>query len=448
MAGRYKITTFGCQMNKSDSERLRSIFSRMRMIEVDDGRSADVIIFNTCSVRQMAEDRVYGQLRVIRELKQINPRLIVAVTGCMAGRDVDGKIRARMKEVDLFFPTHEMVYLPQRIAELNSELVSDDLVGDEFGHYLTIRPSYPSSYQAFVSISTGCNKFCTYCVVPFSRGLQKDRPAYDVISEVRELAEKNYLEVTLLGQTVNWYRIEDFDSFSQENPYLVRDKKANNFAALLWELNQLPSIDRIHFTAPHPLYMTDDVIDAMTLPKQVNYLHLPVQSGNNEILKKMNRPYTREFYLDVIDRLYKKMPSLALGTDIIVGFSSETEEQFQETVSLYEICQFDISYHAMYSVRSGTLAAKRYADDVSLIEKKRRWQILQDLMKGIVLKKNQCYVGQILPVLVDSCEKGVCGGNTREMKRVSFSGSDNQIGKIVPVKIDRGLEWMLYGSAV
>ena len=446
MPGAYKITTFGCQMNKSDSERLKSLLDRLGMSETDADESADLLVFNTCSVRQTAEDRIYGIHHGIEALKQKNPQLIVALTGCMAGRDKDGKIRERLPLVDLFFPTEEMIYLPQRLSEINQTLVDPNSLSDasEYGHYLKIRPSYETKYQAFVAISNGCNKFCTYCVVPYSRGRQKDRPARDVIDEASELAAHGCVEVTLLGQSVNEYNPADKEAtFVKENPF---DTTKNCFGALMWELNQIDGIKRIHFTAPHPLHTDDATIAALTLPKQVNYIHLPVQSGSNSVLKRMNRPYTREQYIEIIKKIRAARPSIAIGTDIIVGFCGETEEDFEETLDLYRQCDFDIAYQAQYSQRSGTAAVRMYKDDVSRAEKKRRWQKLQTLMEETVLRKNQKFVGGIVEVLVDTCEKGICGGNSLEMKRVNFSGPPNLLGSIVSVKIDRAVEWILYGG--
>lgn len=441
MPGKFKITTFGCQMNKSDSERLRTLLMGSGMEEIDLDEHADLIVFNTCSVRQMAEDRVYGATHNLTALKEKNPRLLVAVTGCMAGRDTDGKIRDRLKNVDLFFPTEEMVYLPQRISELRHDLVNTDK-GDEYEHYLTIRPTYGKTFQAYVAISNGCNKFCTYCVVPYSRGRQKDRPVREVLEEVQVLARNGCKEVTILGQTVNLYNPIDKDHFSSHNPF---DHSKNAFAALMWELNQIDGIQRIHFTAPHPQYMDEQTIAALALPKHINYLHLPVQSGNNEVLKRMNRPYTREYYVGIIEQLRTVKSSIALGTDIIVGFCGETDEQFEDTLALYRTCDFDIAYTAMYSVRSGTAATRMYKDDVPKQEKKRRWRALQSLMEETVLKKNQAFVGTKVSVLVDTHDKGVCSGNSSEMKRVVFPGTPELIGTIVPVQIDRVIEWILYG---
>ncbi|MDP2656363.1 MAG: tRNA (N6-isopentenyl adenosine(37)-C2)-methylthiotransferase MiaB [bacterium] len=440
---RYKINTFGCQMNKSDSERIKTLLGSLGMQETEEDAQADLIMYNTCSVRQTAEDRIYGQMREMEKLKDAKPDLVVAVTGCMPGRDHDGKIRERMPWVDLFFPTNEMVHIARRLAEIRPEMF-EGASNREYEHYLKIAPVYSTPYSAYVPISTGCNKMCAYCVVPFARGRQVDRPVKDIVEEVKNLVASGCLEITLLGQTVNWYRPKDVHNFSSENPLKI--SPLNYFGALLWELNQIARLFRIHFTAPHPNHMTPDVIAGMTLPAHVNFLHLPVQSGNDEVLKRMYRPYTREQFLDVIKRVKDKLPNIALGTDIIVGFSGETPEQFEDTISLYKECDFDISYTAMYSVRSGTKAAELYKDDVEKGEKRRRWLELQKLMEQTVLRKNHVFVGTTASVLVDHFEKGICSGNSREMKRVQFKGDASLVGTIQNVKIDRAIEWILYGT--
>ena len=442
----YHITTFGCQMNKSDSERIKGLLNGIGMQEQSDHHRADVVVYNTCSVRQTAEDRVYGIVKQLKALKRENPKLIAVVTGCMAGRDTDGKIRARLSDVDLFFPIDEMIYLPKKLSELNQELFDPQIIElSEYEHYLKIKPSYASHVQSYIAISNGCNKFCTYCVVPYSRGRQKDRPLQDILIEVQNLADHGCLEITLLGQTVNLYNPPDKEHFSKNNPF---DHSKNGFASLMWELNQITGIQRIHFTAPHPQYMDDSTLDALCLPKLLNYLHLPVQSGSNEILKRMNRPYTREYYIETIQKLRSRKPDIALGTDIIVGFSGESEDDFAQTVDLYRTCDFDISYTAQYSVRSGTAAIRMYKDDVSKVEKKKRWHTMQHLMEETVLRKNQAYVGKNVEVLVDACEKGLCSGNSREMKRVLFRGNDSMIGTLQSVIVDRALEWVLYGTQI
>lgn len=435
---KFHLVTYGCQMNKNDSERIAGLLSGLGFVPTDSEGEADVILLNTCSVRQTAEDRIYGKMEDLAALKEKNPALIVAVTGCMAGRDKKREFKEKMAPVDLYFPTPEMVKLPRWIAELRPELVNgNDLEED----YLKIRPSRAPSAQAFVTIQTGCNKFCTYCVVPYARGLEKNRPVKDILDEIRELAAHGVIEVTLLGQTVNSFRASDPDRFSKENPY------HDHYAALLWEVNRIDGIRKIHWTAPHPNSMTDEVIDALTLPKQVNYLHLPVQSGSNDVLFRMNRKYTREKFLDVIAKVKSRRPGIAIGTDIIVGFPGETAAQFDETVSLYRECDFDISYTAQYSPRSGTLGWKLFPDDVSRDEKKRRWHVLQDLMEETAKRKNQAFVGQTVSVLVERVEHGFASGNTHEMKLCRFAASDpGLVGAIVPVRVTQALEWQLTGD--
>jgi len=436
----YHIITFGCQMNKNDSERMESILQSMNLAPVDIPEDAQIIIMNSCSVRASAEHRIYGFARKFAQWKQKNPELIIGVTGCMPGRDGDGRLQKGLEGVDLYFPTKDMIMLPKWLTELNPNLRQmEDLSED----YLRVIPQYQSRFQAFVTLQTGCNHFCTYCVVPFARGLEVNRPLHDILSEIRTLSHNGCVEVTLLGQIVNHWTATDPEHFSSDNPY-----RESDFAKLLWEINQIQGIRRIHWTAPHPLYMTDEVIHALTLPSQVNYLHLPVQSGNTEVLKRMNRRHDREFFLDVEEKIKQVKPDIALGTDIIVGFCGETDEQFQDTVSLYELCDFDISYTAQYSPRTGTVAHKLFADTVSREEKKMRWNTLQKMMEKIVLRKNQVYIGRTVSVLVDTVKAGMCGGNSREMKRVNFSGDASLYGTIVNVRILRVSEWILFGERV
>ncbi|MFH1404750.1 MAG: tRNA (N6-isopentenyl adenosine(37)-C2)-methylthiotransferase MiaB [Patescibacteria group bacterium] len=456
---KFHIITFGCQMNQNDSERISSLLNNLGFDSTTDKTKADIILLNTCSVRQSAEDRIYGNVRNLAKLKRKNPNLIIAVTGCMPGRDRDGALRKKLPAVDLFFPTTDAVQLPRWIAELRPELVNNIDVADDF---LKLKPDYYSKRQAFVTIQTGCNNFCTYCVVPFARGLEKNRPLKDIMSEVRELAQNGCVEITLLGQTVNSYIAPDSENFSKGNPF------KDHFAVLLWEVNQIEGISRLHFTAPHPMHMSDEVIEAMKLPAHMNVLHLPVQSGDNEVLRKMNRRYSAEDYLEVIGRVKKQLPGITLATDIIVGFCGESEEQFQRTVDLYKQVEFDISYTAQYSVRSGTAAWRAFTNDVPRTEKKRRWQSMQKLMEEITLKKNQEYVGKEVSVLVERHEvpaltgemlklpkdlqdkalahSGFCFGNSRELKLVRFEGGPELVGQIVNVKIDKAQTWVLLGS--
>jgi len=437
---KYHIVTFGCQMNKNDSERIAGLLSTLGFSAAAGEEDADLIITNTCSVRQSAEERVYGKQQDWAKLKIKNPKLLVAVTGCMAGRDLTGEIRRKLPTVDLFFPTRDMVNLPRWIAGLRPDLVNSSDLADD---YLKIRPLRVPSAQAYVTIQTGCNKYCTYCVVPYARGLEKNRPVAHILEEIRALGEQGVIEVTLLGQSVNSYVAPDPKTFSADNPY------RNHFAALLWEVNHIPGIERIHWTAAHPISMHDEVIDALTLPKQVNYLHLPVQAGNDEVLRRMNRKYTRAEFLAIIEKVKAKRPGIALGTDIIVGFPGETAEQFADTVSLYQACDFDIAFTAQYSQRSGTLGARLYPDDVPAAEKRRRWDVLQELMESVALRKNQAFVNEVVRVLVERITDGRGQGNTREMKHAVFPCHDpSLLGKEVPVKINSALTWQLQGELV
>ncbi|MBI4256706.1 MiaB/RimO family radical SAM methylthiotransferase [Candidatus Uhrbacteria bacterium] len=490
MEPKYHLITYGCQMNKNDSEHMETLLKRVGLSSTDVKEEADVILVNTCSVRQSAEDRVFSVVGQFASLKKLKPELIVGITGCMPGRDRDGAIRKRLPIVDLYFPTKDMGQLPRWLGELRPELVnSADTVED----YMKVHPDREVTRQAFVSIQTGCNKFCTYCVVPFARGLEKNRPLRDILDEIQDLALHGCVEVTLLGQTVNSYQAPDPEHFAKKNPYIRRSltsfgmtKKivchpeersdegspvqGDHFAALLWEVNQIEGISRLHFTAPHPLHMTDEAIDAMTLPAHLNYIHLPVQAGDDDVLRRMNRRYTADQFLEVVDRLRAKIPNLAIGTDIIVGFCGESPEAFEKTVELYEKIRFDISYTARYSTRSGTAAWRAFKDDVTHEEKKRRWEVLQAVQERIVYEKNQVYVGTIVSVLVDrheppkitdemlampqdiqkvlASQPGICYGNSREMKLTRFAAPKEYVGRIVDVKITKADMWVLEGELV
>lgn len=427
-------------MNSNDSERLAGLLKSIGFEPTEKEEEAQLVIFNTCSVREHAEERVYGRMESLMERKKKGEDVLIAVTGCMAGRDKNGELKRRLSMVDLFFATPEMVNLPRWIAELRPNWM---VTCDAVEHYLKIKPLRQKDHQAYVTIQTGCNHFCTYCVVPYARGLEKNRPAADILHEIRDLVGSGISDITLLGQAVNDYIASDPGSFSADNPC------KNHYAALLWEINQIKGVKRLHWTAAHPLSMTDEVIQALTFPKQVNYLHLPVQSGSNEMLRRMNRKYTREQYLEIIQKVKQARPGIALGTDIIVGYSGETEKDFQDTVDLYQACDFDISYTAQYSPRSGTLGYRLYADDVSEDEKKRRWQVLQDLMEKNTFAKNQAFLGKQIKVFIEKVEGETGYGTSSELKSVKVSGAKPEmLGQIVPVKVKNALTWQLEGEII
>ncbi len=468
MNRRYYILTFGCQMNKNDSERIVGFLNSLGMQAVGVPEDADFLLINTCSVRQASEDRVVGTIKNWQELRKNRPNLVVAVTGCMPGRDKDRVLRKKMKGIDLWFGIDELLMLPKWLGELGQVAEND---------YLELSPARSPAHQAFVTIQTGCNNFCAYCVVPYSRGRERNRRVVDILEEIKTAVAGGSKEILLLGQVVNHYIAPDPENFSKDNPFVAlssscpvvipdRDPGSSgdtnvwipvftgmtgvrdDFAALLWEINQVAGDFRIHWTAADPQYFSDAQIEALKLPKQVNYLHLPAQSGDNEILKKMNRHYTREKYLDLIKKIRTARPEIAIGTDLVLGFCGETEEQFANTVDLFKQCDFDIAYQAMYSPRSGTVAAKVFQDDVPKVEKKRRWQVVQDLMEEMVYQKNQKYLHQVVEALVDRCEQGICSGNSDEMKLAQFPGTVDLVGQLVKIKITQAKTWVIRGVCI
>lgn len=335
---KYFIKTFGCQMNTADAERIAGWYEEQGWQMADKIEEANEVVIVSCSVRQSAENRVYGLVNNLNKLRLQGSKFKIVLTGCML-RFPEETLKKKMPGVDEF----------KRV--------------ETYSAGLKIRES---TTHAWVPISNGCNNFCTYCVVPYARGREVSRPFEEIICEVEELAKRGYKEITLLGQNVNSYG-KDLKS------------AAENFPNLLRRLHEIPGIEKISFLTSNPWDLTDDIIETMSLPKIDRYLHLPVQSGDDEILKKMNRPYTAAEYLKLVEKIRKKIPEIKIGTDIIVGFPGETEEQFQHTVELAQKVGFEKAYIALYSPRSGT-AAFRMKDTVPYQEKKRRWQILENLI--------------------------------------------------------------------
>lgn len=436
---KYHIQTFGCQMNKSDSERLMAVLENMGLKATDDAKKADIILLNTCSVRQTAEDRVYGLIKNYGELKKKKPDLLLGITGCMVGHDKKKKLLDKMPMVDLYFPISAMETLPLKISELRHQVITDkELIHSPIG-YLKHSAKYENAFEAFVPIMSGCNKFCTYCIVPYARGREHSRTFKDVLNEIKILREKGYQQVILLGQNVNSFNPADHIP-SKNNPY--NDK----FAALLWEINRI-GIPWVHFTAPHPKDMTDEVIDALALPCMIDYLHLPLQSGDDEILEHMNRGYTATYYKALIKKIRKTKPDIALGTDIIVGFPGETERQFENTINLYKEVGFDISYHAIYSPRPLTPAAI-IQKQIDYTIKKKRWNRLQNAMERITEKKNKKYKGTTEEVLIKEKTKKGFVGETRHLKKITVPLLDKVAQGIrCTITILKTSTWMLYGRA-
>lgn len=442
-------------MNKSDSERIAGLLISSGGVEARGPDEADLTLLNTCSVRQSAENRVFGQLHNLAQLKKTRPEMLIGVTGCMPGRDKDNELRRKLVGVDLFFPIIDLPQLVNKLIDLGLIKAGAHSV---VANYWDIAPRFRNHYQAMVPIQFGCDNYCAYCIVPYARGRETNRPVADILREVRDLANRGFLEIQLLGQVVNNYQAPDMESFSKNNPYIKRNGyftsfrmtslARSHFAALLWEINRTEGINRVQFVSVDPQYIGDEMIAALALPKIMNYLHLAAQSGSDAILKKMNRKYTAKKFSEIIEKIRKVRPEIALGTDIIVGFPGETEDDFQKTVELYKKADFDIAYLAQYSPRPGTAAA-RLPDDVPHAEKERRWRVLQNLMEETTLRKNQKYIGQIVEVLVERCvdaEKNIYSGNSREYKLVEFESQADLIGKIAKVKVNRAEMWRLVGE--
>lgn len=435
----YYTETYGCQMNEHDSEKISWILENMDYIKTDSAEKADFIIYNTCAIRENAELKVYGKIGALKKLKGLNPDLMIAICGCMMQReDVRKIITTKHKHVDIIFGTHNIHKLPQLI---NSHLKSGETIVDiledtrEIVEHIDVNRTY--SYKAYINIMYGCNNFCTYCVVPYTRGRELSRTPENILREIEGLAKEGCKEVTLLGQNVNSYgKTLDYDY---------------NFSNLLEDINKIDGIERIRFMTSHPKDLSKDLIKSYaTLDKLAEHLHLPIQSGSNKVLKEMNRNYTRESYIEIIKELRKAVPNIGLSTDIIVGFPGETEEDFNATLELVKEIRFDSAYTFLYSVREGTKAAKM-ENQVDYKVKHERFQRLSDALNEISLEENQKLIGQTLDVLVEEVSKNnpeVLTGRTRTYKLVHFKGNEDLIGSIVNIKIEKTTTFTLEGTLI
>lgn len=419
---KYYIKTFGCQMNYSDSERIAAALENIGYKKASKKEDADLVIFNTCSVRQSAEDRVVGQIRHVAK----NKKTKIALTGCMAHYP-EKRIKQWMKRVDYFFPINDLpVFTKECLIPTEGEkAVSRPQIEQD---YLRIKPSYATKFTAYVPIMTGCNNFCSYCIVPYARGRERSRPMADVLAEVKTLAANGYKEIYLVGQNVNSYKPD--------------------FASLLKKVNNIPGDFWLRFLTSHPKDMSDKLIKTMPkLDKLCEYLHLPFQSGDDEILKLMNRNYNAKQYKTLLNKIKKYNPDYVFSTDVIVGFPGETKEQFLNSAKFLKQGDFDMAYISQYSPRPWT-AASKMKDDVSRAEKERRGNVLVDILKENIEKHNKKLLGKKLQVLVFSRKKDYYIGITRTMKKVRFKSGKNVIGEFVNVKIVKALDWGLEGKIV
>lgn len=432
------VETFGCQMNVRDSETIKGLLSRMGYAESPDKEHADLILFNTCCVRDHAEKRLMGNIGALKELKDAKPGLIIGICGCMMQQeDVAKKMLRRFPHVSLVFGTHVLFRLPEMLARvLNGERVAmtseEDFAIAEGLPQLRDNPR-----SAFVNITYGCNNFCTYCIVPYVRGRERSRDAMAIRKEVEALCAGGITEITLLGQNVNSY---------------ANDLPEGSFAELLTDLNDVPGLRRLRFMSSHPKDLTDEVIHAIATNDRVcHHVHLPVQSGSNAILKRMNRKYTREQYLAIIQKLRAAIPDIEFTTDIIVGFPGETEEMFEETLSLVEEVGFAAAFTFAYSPRNGTPAA-RMADQVPEEEKKRRLYALNALQARKTVENNEKYIGYEGELLVEGYDtRGddtMLYGKYQNFKMVYFPGSIDQLNTYVPVRVLRTGKNSLIGEQI
>ena len=452
---KYYIQTYGCQMNYSDSERVETYLQSLGFAGADALEEADLIIFNTCSIRQKAEDRVTGQLKKMPQLRRKNPDLKVIITGCMVRKSSSryseerDPLFNRTRELDIALRIEELPKLASLIRELDPDTEIREIDEEYTEDYFNIEASnstHESKTQAFLPISNGCDKFCTYCIVPYSRGREKSRTVEEILKDAEKLVDEGIKEITLIGQTVNSYGLSNYDKEEKTFEYLG-DKLP--FVHLLEEIDKLKArgLVRLRWTSPHPKDMSDELIDAMArLETQMPYLHLPVQAGNNETLKRMNRPYTVERYREIIHKLREKIPNISITTDVIVGFCGETEEEFKETCEFFKEMDFEHAYHAQYSDRKGTTANRFMKDDIPTEVKKQRWDDLNNILRAQSAKVLQKFLGKTVNVLVEKQEGDLCSGRCENYKAIEFKSEKNLLGQIVPVKITDAREWMLLGE--
>ncbi|MFD2133203.1 tRNA (N6-isopentenyl adenosine(37)-C2)-methylthiotransferase MiaB [Pseudogracilibacillus auburnensis] len=436
---KFLIRTYGCQMNEHDTEVMAGILSEMGYESTLDTDDADIILLNTCAIRENAENKVFGELGHLKPLKLEKPDLIIGVCGCMSQQEsVVNRIMQKHQQVDLIFGTHNIHRLPDLIKEAMFSKVQVVEVWSKEGDIIENLPKVRhGQIKAWVNIMYGCDKFCTYCIVPMTRGKERSRRPEDIIREVRHLAAQGYQEVTLLGQNVNAYG-KDFDDIEYR------------FADLMNDMHKI-DIPRVRFTTSHPRDFDDHLIEVLAKGGNLlDHIHLPVQSGSSEILRKMNRKYTRESYLELVAKIKKAIPNVTLTTDIIVGFPNETDEQFEETMTLMEEVGFEAAYTFIYSPREGTPAAVK-KDDVPMEVKKERLYRLNDLVNKQSAESMDAYEGKVVKVLVEGESKKdetVLAGYTEKNKVVNFKGPKSIIGKIVDVKITDTKTWSLNGELV
>lgn len=435
----FSILTYGCQMNEEDSEKLSGMLKRIGYTKTEDIEKASIILFNTCCVRENAENKVFGNLGRIKKLKEKNKDLIVGICGCMMQqKGMADKVLSKFPFVNIIFGTHNAYKFPEYLNRVKTEGVQvKEILNKETDIVEGIPVDRESSVKAFVTIMYGCNNFCTYCIVPYVRGRERSRKPEEIIKEIKELVSNGYKEVTLLGQNVNSYGKGLEEEIS--------------FAKLLRMINQVEGLERVRFMTSHPKDLNEEVIEAIKdCDKLCEQIHLPVQSGSNRILKEMNRHYDRERYMYLINKIKKEIPNVAITTDIIVGFPGETDEDFNDTLSLVKEVSYDSAFTFIYSRRNHTPADKMENQVPDEVKHERFNKLVAAVNEGVI-KNNKKYEGQIVEVLVEGTSKNdetKLSGRTRNGKLVNFEGDKSLIGTLVNTKIVRAQPFSLIGEVV
>lgn len=433
----YFVHTYGCQMNVHDSEKIAGMLEELGYTSCDSAENADVVVFNTCCIRETAEQKIYGHIGQIKKLKRKNPNMIVAVCGCMSQQQgVAESIRNSYPFVDIILGTSNLYQLKQAVldAQRKKKYCNVDFCNYNEEDFSQSRTSYPN---AWVNINYGCNNFCTYCIVPYVRGRERSRQMQDILTEVKDLISQGYKEITLLGQNVN--------SYGKDLP------NGENFAKLLHEIGKIQGKFRVRFMSSHPKDLSEEVIDAVAqYPNICNNIHLPVQSGSTEILRRMNRHYTRENYLAQIQMIRSKLPNVGITTDIMVGFPGETEQDFQDTLDLVRKAQYSSAFCFVYSRRKGT-PAYSMDNQIPYVEKQSRITRLLACQNEVTKEISKTMVGNCYEVLVEGennhYQNTMCG-RTESGRLVNFKCDVSYIGKFVTVKIDRASSATLWGTIV
>ena len=434
------------KLNENDSEKLSGMLEKMGYKKTNEPKEADIALFNTCCVRENAEDKLFGKLGELKKLKE-EKGTIIAIGGCMMQeKHITNKIKESYPYVDILFGTHTLHKFPENLYKaIKEKKKQEDIIDIDGEIYEGLPIKRDNNIKASVTIMNGCNNFCSYCIVPYVRGRERSRKPEDIINEVKELAKQGYKEITLLGQNVNSYLRVEYEKGIQFEEY----QGIHSFATLLKVINKIEGIERIRFVSPHPKDFTDDVIGAIaSCDKVCKLIHLPLQSGNSKVLKEMNRKYTKEQYLKLVEKMKEQIPNLTLSTDIIVGFPGETDEEFEDTLDIVKKVKFEQVYMFIYSRRIGTPADKM-EKQIPEEQKHERFNKLKTLVENQIQENNQKYIGTTQKILVEGESKNnkeLLTGRTDSNKVVIFEGNKELIGQIIELKIISEHMWYLKGE--